>query len=70
VAIAPEFQGRGFASRLLRPRLTEAEERGEPVFLETHNPRNLLIYEKYGFRIILKQEIGKSGIQHYCLLKK
>ena len=70
VAIAPEFQGQGFAGRLLRPSLAAAEERGEPVFLETHNPRNIPIYEKYGFRVVLKQEIGKSGIQHYCLRKK
>jgi len=69
IAIAPEFQGQGFASKLLKPLLLQAEREKEPVFLETHNPKNIPIYEKLGFKIIDSTIIEHTCLYHYCLIK-
>ncbi len=69
IAIAPEFQGRGFASRLLKPILLQAEQEKEYVFLETHNPKNIPIYEKLGFKIMDSTIIEHTHLYHYCLIR-
>jgi len=69
VAVSPENQGKGFASKLLKPMLFEAEKRKEPFFLETHNPRNLPIYEKLGFRVIDSRKIKDMPFSHYCMIR-
>ena len=67
IAVAPEFQGQGFASRLLRPVLAQADAANTPVFLETHNPSNLPVYERLGFKIIATVRIKNTPLAHYCL---
>ncbi len=69
IAVAPEFQGKGFASKLLKPILFQAEAKKEHVFLETHNPNNIPIYEKLGFRIIDSIPMGNAEFWHYCMIR-
>jgi len=45
-------QGKGLASKLMNPILTDSKLKNVPVFLETANPRNVEIYKKKGFKII------------------
>ena len=68
IAVGPEFQGRGFANRLIRPILAKARETGSRVYLETQNPANVAIYEKQGFQVVLRSEVGGSGIPHFCMV--
>ena len=46
---APQSQGQGLGSALLRHRLAEIDRAGQAVFLETANPSNLPLYERFGF---------------------
>jgi len=69
IAVAPEHQGRGFASRLLKPILLQAEKEKTPVFLETHNPQNIPIYKNFGFRVVDSIKMESANFYHYCLIK-
>jgi len=69
IAVAPEHQGRGFASRLLKPILHQAEKEKTPVFLETHNPQNIPIYKNFGFQVVDSIKMESANFYHYCLIK-
>lgn len=51
IAVLPEAQGKGVASKLLNPVITECKNNNIPIFLETANTNNVQIYERKGFVI-------------------
>jgi len=52
LGVNPAHQGRGFGGVLLRHALGMARAAGVPAYLETANPANLPLYQKFGFRIV------------------
>jgi ribosomal protein S18 acetylase RimI-like enzyme len=52
IGVEPAFQRQGIASRLLRPMLVRADAAGLPCYLETENPANIGIYQRYGFQVV------------------
>lgn len=52
LGVAPERQGEGLGSRLMRPILERADREGLPVTLETGQPRNLPLYRRHGFAVL------------------
>lgn len=51
VAIDPNYQGNGYASRLLKPMFAKLDEDNLPCYLESPE-RNLALYEHFGFEIV------------------
>ena len=51
VGVAPEMQGRGIGSALIDFGLSRARAAEAGVFLETGTPRNVPLYERFGFRV-------------------
>ncbi|HEY2537187.1 MAG TPA: GNAT family N-acetyltransferase [Solirubrobacteraceae bacterium] len=49
IGVAPEAQGRGLGSRLMRPTLDRCDEEGLPAYLEATTERNTALYERLGF---------------------
>ena len=49
---APERQGQGVGSALLRAMLTQIDEAGEPAYLESSKERNVPLYARFGFQVI------------------
>ena len=49
--VAPRFQGSGLGSALLERTLARVDQVGMPAFLENSNPRNIALYERFGFRV-------------------
>lgn len=49
---APERQGQGVGSALLRSMLDRIDEAGEPAFLESSKERNVPLYARFGFEVI------------------
>jgi ribosomal protein S18 acetylase RimI-like enzyme len=49
IGVAPEAQGRGLGSTLMRPTLDRCDKEGLPAFLEATNERNTALYERLGF---------------------
>ena len=52
LATAPEFRGKGLARSLLDRQLNRCDQDGTPVWLETTDPVNPPIYERFGFTTI------------------
>lgn len=67
LAVSPEMQGRGYASKMLNPVLEQKVAAGIPVYLETANPANVEIYKKKGFRPFSSIKDGKHEL---FLMKK
>lgn len=57
LGVDPEYQGRGFGSSILQHLSNRADERGVGCYLENANPRNLALYQRFGFQIIGEKEI-------------
>ncbi len=51
LAVAPEYQGKGYASKLIRPMLNHLDKIGLPCYAETQNRKNVAMYQKYGFEL-------------------
>ena len=51
LAIDPQHQGNGYASRLLTPMFAKLDEDNLPCYLETHE-RNISLYEHFGFELV------------------
>jgi ribosomal protein S18 acetylase RimI-like enzyme len=50
IGVAPEAQGQGLGSQLMRPTLDRCDEEGLPAYLEASSDRNAALYERLGFR--------------------
>lgn len=59
IGVAPEAQGQGLGSRLMRPTLERCDEHGLPAYLEASSERNAVLYERLGFK--LESELRFAG---------
>jgi ribosomal protein S18 acetylase RimI-like enzyme len=50
IGVAPEAQGQGLGSRLMRPTLDRCDQEGLPAYLEASSERNAALYERLGFQ--------------------
>jgi ribosomal protein S18 acetylase RimI-like enzyme len=60
LATDPAFMGKGYGSSLLESSLEHCDKDGKLAYLESTNPANLSLYERYGFRLIGKIETKTS----------
>lgn len=54
LGVDPEYQGRGHGKKLISALLAEADERKLSIYLETSTEKNVVMYEKHGFKVIGK----------------
>jgi ribosomal protein S18 acetylase RimI-like enzyme len=69
IAVCPDHQGKGFATKLIKQIIERATENNEDVYLETQNKNNIAIYERYGFKLIETYPFENTGISHFCMIK-
>ena len=69
IGIAPQFQGKGYAGKLLRPMLSKIDEEGLPCYLETLDEQNVLLYEHFGFKVIEKSTILETKLTNWAMLR-
>jgi GNAT superfamily N-acetyltransferase len=50
VGVAPEAQGQGLGTTLMRPTLDRADAASLPAYLEATSERNAVLYERLGFQ--------------------
>ena len=70
LVVAPEEQGRGIGSGLLKPVLEILDKYHAPAYLETHKERNTRIYRYLGFDLADISTIPGTGIKQYAMLHK
>jgi ribosomal protein S18 acetylase RimI-like enzyme len=52
LGVAPELQGRGFGTALMRPVLERCDHDGVPAYLEATSARSRALYERNGFEVV------------------
>lgn len=64
VGVDPAAQGQGVGSALLAASLAMVDAEGMPAYLESTNPRNVPLYERFGFRVTAEIQAGASPPMH------
>ena len=70
LAVAPEHQGKGHASALLKPMLKKLDEEKMACYLETQNLKNIAIYQHFGFKMVHETCIPGSDYPLYLMLRE
>ena len=60
MGVEPSFQGQGIGSALLKHSLKECDRTQHLAYLEASSERNVAFYERHGFRVIGKFQVGNS----------
>ena len=69
IGIESNFQGKGYATKLLKPMLKRFEKEKLPVYLETQNDSNVPFYEHFGFKVLKKIKIANTDFNHCAMIK-
>jgi ribosomal protein S18 acetylase RimI-like enzyme len=69
IGVDPAHQGQGFASRLIKPILERIDKERMPCYLETHNLKNVSIYQRFGFKVVLEGKIPGTDLMSYAMLR-
>ena len=70
LSVKKEAQGKGIASKLLKPMLEFYDEQNIRCFLETNNYPNIAIYERFGFKLKKEAMIPDSNVNHYAMFRE
>jgi GNAT superfamily N-acetyltransferase len=61
LGVEPEQQGHGFGSALMQPVLERCDRERIPAYLESSKRRNVVLYERHGFRVIEEMKVADDG---------
>lgn len=70
IAVDPQFQGKGYAGKLLRPMLARMDEVGLPSYLGTIDEGNVSLYEHFGFKVVEKSAVPKTNLTNWAMLRR
>ena len=57
LGVAPERQGQGFGSAILREITAQADQAGTGCYLETATIQNVPLYQRHGFQVIAEKDL-------------
>ncbi len=69
LCVAPEHQGKGYGSALLSPMLARIDSEHLPCYLETTEKKNVLFYERHGFRVVETGKIPDAPLMFWTMLR-
>lgn len=70
LGVDPIYQGKGFASVLLKPMLERMDKSHLPAYLETQNMKNVAMYQHFGFKLVYETVMPKTTFPMYCMLRE
>lgn len=70
LGVDPDYQGKGFSSRLLKPMLARADREGLPVYLETQRDKNVTLYQHFGFKVGEEGNIPGSTLHSWAMVRE
>lgn len=69
LSIKKDAQGKGIASKLMRPMLNFCDDERMVAYLETNKESNVGLYKHYGFELKREEPIPKSTVTHYAMVR-
>lgn len=70
LSIKKDAQGKGIASKLMRPMLGFCDNERMIAYLETNKEANVGLYKHYGFDLMKEELIPKTPVTHYAMVRK
>ena len=70
LSIKREAQGKGIASKLMRPMLGFLDDERMVAYLETNKDANVGLYQHYGFELMSEELIPGSPVMHYSMVRQ
>ena len=70
LSIKKDAQGKGIASKLMRPMLQFCDDERMVAYLETNKESNVGLYQHYGFELKKEELIPKTPVTHYAMVRK
>ena len=70
LSIKKDAQGKGLASKLMQPMLQFCDDERMVAYLETNKESNVGLYQHYGFDLMKEEQIPKSNVTHYAMVRK
>ena len=69
LSIKKDAQGKGIASKLMRPMLEFCDNEKMIAYLETNKEKNVGLYQHYGFDLMKEELIPKTPVMHYAMVR-
>ena len=70
LSIKKDAQGKGIASKLMRPMLEFCDNERMVAYLETNKESNVGLYRHYGFELMREEVIPKTPVVHYAMVRE
>lgn len=70
IVVDPKHQQKGIGSALLKPLILKADSEKKPIYLETHDERNVEYYQRMGFALACSEIIPKYGLKIWCMVRE
>ena len=69
LSIKKDAQGKGIASKLVKPMLEFLDNEKMVAYLETNKESNVSLYNHYGFELKKEEVIPKTTVTHYAMVR-
>ena len=70
LSIKKEAQGKGLASKLMKPMLKFCDDERMVAYLETNKESNVGLYRHYGFDLMKEEFIPTTTVTHYSMVRR
>lgn len=70
IVVDPIYQGKGYASKLLRPMIERIGSEQLPIYLSTNVEKNSSMYKHFGFKIVEELVLPNTTIKHWSMLRE
>ena len=70
IGVDPAYQGKGYASKLLRPMLVRIDKESLPCYLETIDAQDVPLYEHFGFKVIDESTVPETSLTNWAMLRE
>ena len=70
LSIKKDAQGKGIASKLMRPMLQFCDDERMVAYLETNKESNVGLYTHYGFDLMKAELIPTTPVTHYSMVRR
>lgn len=70
LGVDPQHQGKGYAGKLLKPKLASLDEDKLPCYLETLDEKNVGLYERFGFKLLDESVIPGTPLKSWAMLRE
>lgn len=69
ISVRPAAQGKGLASKLIRPFLARADVEGVGCYTETMTPSNVGLYQHFGFKVMEDYSVPNTDLHIWSLYR-